>query len=443
MVEIPKSGKYIPLYYSNLFKAVPEGEEIIYSVYYKVNLFEVSFSNTRKIWHTHLLITTKGLYFGWFQRNKHPKVKFVSWLDVKKISRRKIRVKSAQYTIKPKREKNFETWREYRNRKKEISDNIKHLMHKGKEEFRTVEETVNLERNLRSDYKYGPTMPYVDIKKRIMKDQVNFLLLDLVLISVFLLPMIFLLRVVPYSPLGLISLSFLTYLGSLIFHRWRVRKHNFEIPHLEDFSGKEGKKLLHNIEYKEKQVLKDYKPILNQRMVSPDFLGKIAIFSDDNVGRSTLARDYLNSRDYDPHFIIGVNFARKEVKINNHNVIFQIWFLSNLKYHEQFFNMHLRGTLGAIIFYDITNINSLINVPKWIQTIKENKWILSRGDFPIILVGNKNDLERNRAVSKERGNELKEKYGLSLFMEVSLKTGDGVNAIFEALANLIFKNIFS
>jgi small GTP-binding protein len=270
-----------------------------------------------------------------------------------------------------------------------------------------------------------------------MMNQTHSLLLEFTLSIVFLLPLVIILRVIQYTPLELVSLSFLSYLGFLIFHRWRVRKRNFEIPHLTDFSWKEV------IEYKEKQVLKEYEPILTQKTVFPDFLGKIVVFGDEKVGRSTLARGYLDSQDYSPRFITGVNFAKKDVKMNNFKVTFQVWFLSNLKHHEKFLNMYLQGTLGVIIFYDITNVNSLSNVPVWIQTIKEHKWIQSRGDFPIILVGNKIDLERERVVSKERGNELKEKYGLSLFMEVSMKTGEGVNAIFEALADLIFKKSFS
>jgi hypothetical protein len=158
------SGMYIPLYYSNLFKTVPEGEDIIYSAYFKVNLFDTSSFTQRKIWHTHLLITTNGLYFGWYQRNKHPRVKFVSWLKVKRISWRKIRIKSAQFTIKPKREKNFETWKEYRNRKKEISKSIKNLMRRGKDKkISEKSKQYNLER-LQNYYKYGPIVGYVDIK---------------------------------------------------------------------------------------------------------------------------------------------------------------------------------------------------------------------------------------------------------------------------------------
>ncbi|NHJ22829.1 MAG: hypothetical protein EAX91_17940, partial [Candidatus Lokiarchaeota archaeon] len=119
------SGMFIPLHYSNLYKVVPEGENIIYSLYYKANLFEWGPFSTRKIWHTHLLITTNGLYFGWYQKRKPPNVKFVNWLAVKKFSRSKIKIKRAIYHLKPKRERNFETRRDFRNRKKDVSNHVK------------------------------------------------------------------------------------------------------------------------------------------------------------------------------------------------------------------------------------------------------------------------------------------------------------------------------
>lgn len=189
----------------------------------------------------------------------------------------------------------------------------------------------------------------------------------------------------------------------------------------------------------EKQALRGYKPTWFQRMVSPDFMFKIVILGDDNVGRSTLVLDYLNSRNYNTRSTIGVNFATKDIALNNHVVRFQIWFLSNLKRFEKVFNFYLAGTLGAIIMYDITNINSLNNVPKWIQTIRANRWIQSRGDIPIILVGNKKDLKRNRVVSNEQGDEIKEKCNLSLFMEISLITEEDVDLLFRELTNLILK----
>ena len=192
----------------------------------------------------------------------------------------------------------------------------------------------------------------------------------------------------------------------------------------------------------EKQALRGHKPTWFQRLVTPDFMFKIVIMGDDNVGRSTLVLDYLNSRDYNPRFPIGVNLATRDIVLNNRSVRLQIWFLSNLKKYEKLWKFYLSGSLGAIIMYDIANINSMKSVPKWIQTLRENKWIQSRGDIPILLVGNKLDLQENRVVSKEEGIKIKNKHNLPGSMEISLKTGKNVAEMFDEITRLIYHSNF-
>ena len=94
---------------------------------------------------------------------------------------------------------------------------------------------------------------------------------------------------------------------------------------------------LNYLNKEERQALKWYKTTLVHRPDYIYFLFKIAILGDDGVGRSTLAIDHFNSRDYDPRPIIGVNFAIKEIALNNYEGKFQIWFPSNLKRFEEFF----------------------------------------------------------------------------------------------------------
>ena len=192
----------------------------------------------------------------------------------------------------------------------------------------------------------------------------------------------------------------------------------------------------------EKQALRGYEPTWFQRLITPDFMFKIVIMGDDNVGRSTLVLDYLNSRDYNPRSPIGVNFATKDTVLNNHNVKLQIWFLSNLKQYEKLWKFYLSGTLGAIIMYDITNINSIKSVHKWVQTLRSNKWIQSRGDIPILLVGNKLDLQENRGESKEEGIKIKNKHNLTGSMKISLKTGKNVAEMFDEITRLIYHSNF-
>ena len=71
--------------------------------------------------------------------------------------------------------------------------------------------------------------------------------------------------------------------------------------------------------------------------------------------------------------------------------------------------------------YDITNRESFDTISRWWDDIKEHK----EGDFPVILVGNKCDLEDERKVKKEEGESLAKEYKVK-FYEASNKDGTNV-----------------
>jgi Ras-related protein Rab-11A len=64
-------------------------------------------------------------------------------------------------------------------------------------------------------------------------------------------------------------------------------------------------------------------------------------------------------------------------------------------------NRYYRGTLGAFIVYDITNLNTFLNANKWLDELKKHV----ESDIVITLVGNKTDLRHLRAVSKDQAKE--------------------------------------
>jgi len=85
---------------------------------------------------------------------------------------------------------------------------------------------------------------------------------------------------------------------------------------------------------------------------------------------------------------------------------------------------------GIIILYDITNLNSFLNVENWIKIIEqENKKLIYQ------IAGNKCDLEDLRTVDINEGKNLGNKYRVS-FYEVSAK--DNINII-ECVNDLVKK----
>lgn len=59
--------------------------------------------------------------------------------------------------------------------------------------------------------------------------------------------------------------------------------------------------------------------------------------------------------------------------------------------------------------------------------MKEN----AKQNMVLILVGNKNDRENERQVSKEEGLSYMKKNGIALFFETSAKTGENIEIVFE------------
>ena len=101
------------------------------------------------------------------------------------------------------------------------------------------------------------------------------------------------------------------------------------------------------------------------------------------------------------------------------------------KYKSISFNL-VKNADGIILMYDITKKNTYKDISYWMEGIEENK----KKEFPILLLGNKCDLEEKRKVSVEEGKELANEYKID-FMESSNKSGFNI----KEAGNLIIKKI--
>ena len=89
---------------------------------------------------------------------------------------------------------------------------------------------------------------------------------------------------------------------------------------------------------------------------------------------------------------------------------------------------------GIIIMYDITNKSSFDSIPEILKDIKGEKG----NDFPMILIGNKIDLEPDREIKKEEGKDLASKNGIEFF-EISNKEGINIQEAGFAIVNKILE----
>ena len=66
------------------------------------------------------------------------------------------------------------------------------------------------------------------------------------------------------------------------------------------------------------------------------------------------------------------------------------------RYRSLSFNF-IRKANGVVLMYDITKKNTFENVSNWCK----QSWKYKKKDIPVILLGNKSDLEKERKVQKE------------------------------------------
>ena len=137
----------------------------------------------------------------------------------------------------------------------------------------------------------------------------------------------------------------------------------------------------------------------------------------------------------DTQMTIGVDFHVKTLTIDtNEGPIrskLQIWDTGGQERFSSIRPMYYRGSLGALMIFDLTNYESFEHLPQWIEEVRANV----KNDIPLLLVGNKSDLIQERAVSNEEINDFTSKFNL-YYMETSAKTGDNVDNMFTELVTL-------
>jgi len=158
------------------------------------------------------------------------------------------------------------------------------------------------------------------------------------------------------------------------------------------------------------------------------FKYKITLFGAGGVGKTSLLLRYIKKTfNEDLKKTIGSNFLIKDVNIDNKKVRLLLWDIGGQAQFQKLRRIYFKGSNGALGVYDVTSSDSLMKIPGWVSSI--NKSV--NKEIPMILVGNKIDLERK--VSNEEGEELATRLKCE-YLETSAKTGENVEKAFQFIA---------
>ena len=163
------------------------------------------------------------------------------------------------------------------------------------------------------------------------------------------------------------------------------------------------------------------------------------LLGNSEVGKTSLIRRYTNGIFKEEYIsTIGIDYDSKKEIIDDINVQVKLWDTAGQERFRAITPNNLRNAEGIMLVFDVTNSDSFNGLKDWLESIKTH-FGEKNISIPIIIVGNKIDLEDKRDVEKDDANKFAQENNYKYF-ETSAKTGEGVDNAVRELVRQILAN---
>lgn len=169
-----------------------------------------------------------------------------------------------------------------------------------------------------------------------------------------------------------------------------------------------------------------------------DSILKIAVLGLGSVGKTTISKSYSGEL-LDPEQISmtkGVDITVKRIIHSNKTVTLQIWDFAGQKQFRFMIDVFLRGVKGVIYVYDVTDIETLLDLSEFVSLTRNYLSNHFYPEVPEILVGNKLDLN-SVEVTIEDVHDFMKTYEIKKHFLVSGLFSNNVSEPFEFMVNQI------
>ena len=167
-----------------------------------------------------------------------------------------------------------------------------------------------------------------------------------------------------------------------------------------------------------------------------DLSFKLIVIGDSGVGKSCLTikatKDTFDSI-YSP--TIGFEFLTFFIKVEDVDIKLQIWDSCGQEVYRSLINSYYHNSSLAFLVYAINDKISFNNLESWLNEIRTT----ANPDVNIFIIGNKVDLENERAIPKDVGQGFADTHDAKLFIETSAKTGFNAQNILIEAAKLLYE----
>ena len=155
------------------------------------------------------------------------------------------------------------------------------------------------------------------------------------------------------------------------------------------------------------------------------------------AGKTSLLQQYVkNSFSETTKMTIGVDFFLKELRLGSDvDVSLQLWDFGGQRQFREIHGDYVKGARGALLLVDLTRIFEIERVKKWVDLVR-----FERDDLPIVLIGNKVDLQDLIKVKDEELKYAMEEFNMETMLKTSAKTGKNVDKAFDTIAEIVYNH---
>ena len=169
---------------------------------------------------------------------------------------------------------------------------------------------------------------------------------------------------------------------------------------------------------------------------------KIITLGDSGVGKTSIIRRYVfDDLDMTTKSTLGLNFAFKDITLKNGEKIkLKLIDTAGQEKYKSLSKNYIKNAEGVIFVFsynDAIDRNTFDHISQWVEMLNENN---DTEEIQKYLVGNKSEFKGQSQIHESEIKELTEKIG-GKFISVSAKNNDNINALFEDLSEMMFKNI--
>jgi small GTP-binding protein len=176
------------------------------------------------------------------------------------------------------------------------------------------------------------------------------------------------------------------------------------------------------------------------------FLLKVVLLGDGGVGKTSLFNRFMG-KGFKANYLmtIGADFGVKNYNLQDSGEVkFLVTDVAGQQHFKEVRKAFYQGTSGALIVVDVTRPETFQNSIHWLN----EAWTHGPGPFPVIFLGNKNDLrsqvpesvshDRIRVLADVLSKESQRTKGFLVpYLPTSAKTGLNVDLAFETLGKEI------